>query len=109
MEEAIPEMIRRLRLERGWTQAQLAGYACVSGETIVMLEDLAEAGSVNFLSLTKVAGALGHDVGLQPRHIPNLLELVEQNKAAFKPTTEKGRGAAVRQKRKANQEPPEWQ
>ncbi len=92
MEETIPEMLRRLRLERGWTQVQLAGYADVSRKTIVRLENEVEASAVNLLSLTKVASALGHDVVLQPHHTPNLLELLEANKAAFMRTAGKGEG-----------------
>jgi len=86
MEETIPEMIRRLRMANGWTQAQLAEYAGVSRRTVVRLEDLVEAAGVNFLSLTKVACALGHDLGLRPHHTPNLLELLDANNAAFKRT-----------------------
>ena len=75
----IIEHIREARLEKGWTQAQIAEAACVSHEFIRDLESEKGEDYISTFSIWLIAKALDADLN----------ELLDFDMEAFRPVIEK--------------------
>ena len=87
VQKALAERARRLRLERGWTQAELAERAGVAFSTLRLFELTGRTSLERLLKLALVLGALDGFDALFPLPRPgSLAELVSE-----KPARQRGR------------------
>ena len=75
----IGERISRLRLERGWTQSDLAEAAAVSKSTIERLESGSSAQLSNLLRALRALGMLENLEQLLPPSSPSPIDLLERS------------------------------
>ncbi len=85
MEPTLSEKIRALRLERRWTQEELATYAGVTRRTVSGVENNADLGKLNLSTLLKVLRALDQELTLRKIGPPTLDELLEAQKLQVLP------------------------